>query len=172
MAPNFEMALYIAQATGASIVTDSPHRWREMQMAVARGGGQPMEIPAFAKALAASPVGFVNDLEDFFTVAATGAFDGYGPLMRDAFNYLAQLPCRGAKPNWEAGLASRMARLHRDTQKHLRRSVRSFTHGRIHGLFPLGGIQDNTVNRLLLMSSSELHLHNVPMAFFIESVAQ
>ena len=36
-----------------------------------------------------------------------------GPLMRDAFNYLAQLgPCRGAKkPNWEAGLASRMARL-------------------------------------------------------------
>src|SRR5690606_3467520 len=26
MAPNFEMALYIAQATGASIVTDSPHR--------------------------------------------------------------------------------------------------------------------------------------------------
>lgn len=172
MAPNFEMALYIAQATGASIVTDSPHRWCEMQMAVARGGGQPMEIPGFAKALAASPVGFVNDLEDFFTLAATGAFDGYGPLMRDAFNYLAELRCRGAKPNWEAGLASRMARLHRDSQKHLRRSVRSFTHGRIHGLFPLGGIQDNTVNRLLLMSSSEHHLHNVPMAFFIEPVAE
>jgi hypothetical protein len=34
--------------------------------------------------------------------------------------------------------------------------------------FPKGGIQDNTVNRLLLMSSSEHHLPNVPMAFFIK----
>jgi hypothetical protein len=34
-------------------------------------------------------------------------------------------------------------------------------------IFPPGGIQDNTVNRLLLMSSSERHLSNVPMAFFI-----
>ena len=30
------------------------------------------------------------------------------------------------------------------------------------------GIQDNTVDRLLLMSSSEKHLPSVPMAFFIE----
>jgi hypothetical protein len=36
---------------------------------------------------------------------------------------------------------------------------------------PLGGIQDNTVNRLLLMSSSENHLPNVPLAFFIEPIA-
>src|SRR5690606_33471248 len=58
MAPNFEMALYIAQATGASIVTDSPHRWREMQLAVARkGSGQPMRISSFAKVMSATPVG-------------------------------------------------------------------------------------------------------------------
>lgn len=169
MAPNFEMALYIAQATGAAIVTDSPHRWHEMQMAVARqGGGRPMGIPAFARALGASPVGFVNDLEDFFAVAGTGAFEGYGPLMRDAFNYLAELDGRGPKPNWEAGLAARMTRLHGASQKHLRKIASSFSSGRIHGLFPVGGIQDNTVNRLLLMSSSEHHLHSVPMAFFIE----
>jgi hypothetical protein len=35
-------------------------------------------------------------------------------------------------------------------------------------MFPMGGLQDNTVNRLLLMSSSEHHLPNVPMAFFIK----
>jgi hypothetical protein len=173
MAPNFEMALYIAQATGASIVTDSPHRWHEMQMAVARqGGSQPMGIPAFAKALSASPVGFVNDLEDFYAVASTGAFEGYGPLMRDAFNYLAELENRGPKPNWEAGIAARMKRLHGDSQKRLRKVVPTFSSGRIHGLFPVGGIQDNTVNRLLLMSSSEHHLHSVPMAFFIEPAAK
>jgi hypothetical protein len=35
-------------------------------------------------------------------------------------------------------------------------------------VFPPGGIRDNTVNRLLLMSSSETHLSSVPMAFFVE----
>ena len=173
MAPNFEMALYIAQATGASIVTDSPHRWREMKLAVTRQDGcQTSAIPAFAKALAASPVGFVNEIDDFFAVAATGAFDGYSSLMRDAFKYLAELENRGAKPNWEAGLAARMARLHRDSQARLRKTGRSFTSGRMRGLFPMGGIRDNTVNRLLLMSSSEHHLHSVPMALFIEPAAQ
>ena len=107
MAPNYEMTLYIAQATGAAIVTDSLHRWREMKVAVARqGGGQTMGIPDFAKALAATPVGFVNELEHLFAVAATGAFEGYGPLMRDAFSYLAELEKRGSKPNWEAGMAA------------------------------------------------------------------
>lgn len=173
MGPNFEMALYIAQATGASIVTDSPLRWHEMQLAVARQGGRvPMGLPAFAKALATPPVGFVNGLEDFFAAAATGAFEGYGPLMHDAFHYLAARESRDVKPNWEAGLAARISRLHRDSQKRLKRVVPSFSSGRIHGLFPAGGIQDNTVNRLLLMSSSEHHLHNVPMALFIEPVGQ
>jgi hypothetical protein len=171
MAPNFEMALYIAQATGASIVTDSPHRWREMQLAVARqGGGEPIHIPGFAKAASATPMGFVNGVEDFFKVAGTHAFEGYPPLMRDAFRYLTEVGERGIKPNWEAGLAARLKRLHRDSQSRLRREVSSFSMARMHGLFPAGGIQDNTVNRLLVMSSSEHHLPSVPMAFYIEGL--
>ncbi|HVR91058.1 MAG TPA: hypothetical protein VHG29_08205 [Novosphingobium sp.] len=173
MAPNFEMALYIAQATGASIVTDSPHRWREIQLAVARqGGGQPRRIPAFAKAMAATPVGFVNELDDFFAAAGTQAFEGYPPLMSDAFSYLVELEQRGTKPNWEAGLAARLTSLHRASQKRLRKKVQSFSLGQVHGMFPAGGIQDHTVNRLLLMSSSEHHLPSVPMAFFIEQAAR
>lgn len=170
MAPNFEMALYIAQATGASIVTDSPHRWHEIQAAIMRqGGGQPMGLPGFARALTATPVGFVNELEGFFAVAETGAFEGYGPLMREAFNYLVKLERRGTKPNWEASLAGRITKLHRESQKQLAKVAPSVSLGRIHALFPAGGIQDNTVNRLLLMSSSEHHLPSVPAAFFIEA---
>jgi len=169
MAPNFEMALYLAQATGASIVTDSPHRWREIQLAVARqGGGRPMRIPACATAMAATTLGFVNDPSDFFTAAGTGGFEAYPPLMGDLFRYLAKLDQRGIKPNYEAGLAARLARLHRTSQTQLNKEVKFFSHGRVHGMFPADGIQDNTVNRLLLMSSSEHHLPSVPMAFFIE----
>ena len=41
--------------------------------------------------------------------------------------------------------------------------------GRIQTALPAQGIQDHTINRLLLMSSSEHHLSRVPMAFFIRS---
>jgi hypothetical protein len=40
--------------------------------------------------------------------------------------------------------------------------------GRISAVLPEAGIRDNTVNRLLLMSSSEHHWDSVPAAYFIE----
>ncbi len=168
-APNFEMALYLAQATGAPIVTDSPHRWKEIQLAVLRQGGlQPSAVPGFARALAATPLGFVNEIEDFMRVSATGAHKGYGLLFRDVFNYLAEQGHRGTKPNWEAQLAKRLDRLNREAQRQLSKTVPSFTPGAVRGIFPTHGIQDNNVNRLLLMSSFEHHLLSVPMALFIE----
>ena len=36
LAPNFEMTMYLAQATGACIVTDNPFRWTEVQGAIRR----------------------------------------------------------------------------------------------------------------------------------------
>jgi hypothetical protein len=36
LVPNFEMTMYLAQATGACIVTDSPFRWSEVQGALRR----------------------------------------------------------------------------------------------------------------------------------------
>ena len=45
----------------------------------------------------------------------------------------------------------------------------TLSEARISCLWPAGGIQDNTVNRLLLMSSSEHHLASAPMALFVKS---
>ena len=36
LAPNFEMSMYVAQATGSCIVTDNSFRWQELSMAVYR----------------------------------------------------------------------------------------------------------------------------------------
>lgn len=88
--------------------------------------------------------------------------------MREVFGYLSRLGTRGVKPNWEPHVATRFARGHGKAQTLLAKRGLDRTAGRIHCAFPAGGIQDNTVNRLLLMSSSEHHLPNVPMAFFIE----
>ncbi len=44
MAPNFEITMYLAQATGSCIVTDSVFRWRELVAAAGRGmqGASPL----------------------------------------------------------------------------------------------------------------------------------
>jgi hypothetical protein len=171
MAPNFEMALYLAQATGSSIVTDSPHRWREIMMAVARQGrGGPLALPELAKAIAATPFGFANEVEDFDLDSTASTFAGYPPLFGQVFNYLVQMDVRGRKPNWERHIASRFTSVHARAQKRLQTGNLPFGLGNLQAIFPDGGIRDNTVNRLLLMSSSEHHLPSVPMAFLIEPV--
>ena len=93
---------------------------------------------------------------------------GYPELFRDLFRYLSKLEDRGAKPNREAQMVGRFAKTHSAAQGAFQKSGVPVKDGRISCVFPPGGIQDNTVNRLLLMSSSERHLSSVPMAFFIE----
>jgi hypothetical protein len=99
-------------------------------------------------------------------LSKTGA--AYPDLFRLLFKYLSNLEERAAKPNREAQFVGRFAKAHAAAQADFRKSRVPLKDGRISCVFPPGGMQDNTVNRLLLMSSSERHLSNVPMAFFIE----
>ena len=73
-----------------------------------------------------------------------------------------------AKAEPEAQLTGRFAKAHAPVQTAIKKVRVLAKMARISCVFPSGGIQDNTVNRLLLMSSSESHLPNVPMAFYIE----
>jgi hypothetical protein len=168
--PNFEISMYLAQATGAYIVTDSPFRWTEVKGAIRR------RLKAATPGLSA----LVSDIEhskfafpqlgtDVVAAALNKTCAGYPDLFRDLFKYLSNIEDRGAKPNREAQLVGRFARTHAAAQTDLQKSGVPVKVGHISCVFPPGGIQDNTVNRLLLMSSSERHLSNLPMAFFIES---
>ena len=89
--------------------------------------------------------------------------------MRDTQKYLTRLDDRGRKPNVEQSLVSRFERTHAPAQAVLQKARILAKRARVSCIFPRGGIQDNTVNRLLLMSSSEKHLPNVPMAFQIKT---
>lgn len=168
LCPNFEIAMYLAQATGASIVTDSAFRWHEMLRAARLRAGEP---PTTLRRLAAS----IGDVEFFFPddaariveLAQSGLLCEYPRLFADMFRYLQSIPMRGAKPNFEDGLAARFARAHASTQTTLKRRLEAGNNGRLSCLFAQGGIQDNTINRLLLMSNSEHHLPMVPMVFYI-----
>lgn len=167
--PNFEIMMYLAQATGACIVTDSPLRWTEVQRAIRRRykAATPGLAPLVAD-IERSKFAFPQDVTDVVAAAMNKTGAGYPELLRNLFKYLSNLEERGAKPNREAQFVSRFAREHAAAQDGFAKSGKHSKNGRISCVFPPGGIQDNSVNRLLLMSSSERHLSGVPMAFFIE----
>ncbi|MET4603676.1 hypothetical protein ABIB90_003161 [Bradyrhizobium sp. JR4.1] len=168
LAPNFEMTMYLAQATGACIVTDSPFRWREVQRAIRRRyKAATPGLAQLATDIERSQFAFPQSATDVVAAASGKTGAGYPGLLRDLFKYLSNLEERGAKPNREAQLVSRFAKAHAAAQLELKRAGVPVKEGRISCILPPGGMQDNTVNRLLLMSSSERHISNVPMAFFI-----
>lgn len=172
LAPNFEMAMYLAQATGACIVTDSVFRWMEIKRAIRERAGAPYpNLATLTRNIESSEFAFPQNVADTAAFAFDKTFAAYPALIRDIFKYLSNLSDRGPKPNREAQLTSRFAKAHSPVQTAIKKARIPAKEARISCVFPSGGIQDNTVNRLLLMSSSERHLPSVPMAFFIEGQA-
>jgi hypothetical protein len=166
LVPNFEMTMYLAKATGAYIVTDSPFRWMEIQGAIRRRfKAATPGLATLVNDIERSKFAFPQNATDVVAAALNKTGAGYPDLLRDLFKYLSSLEARDAKPNREAQFVGRFARAHAAAQGDFKKSGVPVKEGRISCVFPPGGIQDNTVNRLLLMSS---HLSNVPMAFFIE----
>jgi hypothetical protein len=169
LAPNFEMTMYLAQATGACIVTDSPFRWREVQGAIRRRyKAATPGLATLVTDIERAKFLFPQSATDVVAAALSKTGVGYPDLLRDLFKYLSNLDERGEKPNREAQLVGRFTKVHAAAQAGLKTSGVPVKEGRISCVLPPGGMQDNTVNRLLLMSSSERHLSDVPMAFFIE----
>jgi hypothetical protein len=169
LAPNFEIAMYLAQAMGASLVTDSPVRWNEFRRAMRfQSGKPPFVLSDLARKIGDETFGFPSGLPEILKLSAEAKLTGYPVLFRDAYKYLPTLKARAPRANVEANLAARFSKVHGMAQGAIAKQPGYTSMGRIKALFPAHGIQDNTVNRLLLMSSSEHHLPHVPMAFFIE----
>ena len=168
MAPNFEITMYLAQATGSCIVTDSVFRWRELRTAAGRGMQGAPPLTQLRAGMEQADFVLPYDVQEIAALAGRRVFGGYPDIMRKVFKYLSAFPTKGAKPNFEASLNAEFKRVHASTVQLAKKSGTHFSEARVSCLWPAGGIQDNTVNRLLLMSSSEHHLASVPMAFFIK----
>jgi hypothetical protein len=161
LAPNFEMTMYLAQATGTCIVTDSPFRWSEVRGAIRRRykAATPGLAPLVSD-IERSRFAFPQTATDVVAAALSKSGAGYPDLLRNLFKYLSNLQQRGARPNREAQLVSRFAKAHAAAQAGFKKSGVRVKEARISCVFPPGGMQSNTVNRLLLMSSSERHISN------------
>jgi hypothetical protein len=169
MAPNFEITMYLAQATGSCVVTDSVYRWRELMSAAQRGIQGASPLSQLQASIERAEFVFPSDIQEIGMLAENGVFRGYPSVMRKAFKYLSALSVRRPKPNFEASLNAEFKRVHASTVATAKKSGAQLSEARISCLWPASGIQDNTVNRLLLMSSSEHHLASMPMALFVKS---
>lgn len=172
IAPNFEITMYLAQATGSCIATDSIFRWRELTVAAGRGMQGASPLAQLRAGMEQAEFILLRDAREICSLAEHGVFGGYPAIMRKVFKYLSTLSEKGVKPNVEAGLNAEFKRVHASTVSAAKKSRAQFSQARVSCLWPDGGIQDNAVNRLLLMSSSEYHLANAPMALFIKSNVQ
>ncbi len=123
LAPNFEITMYLAQATGASIVTDSPFRWNEIRGAICqRVGGPSLGLADLARSIERSDFAFPQSVADIAAFALDQTVAPNQALMRDIFRYLSNLGSRAQKPNWEAQLAGRFARAHAPIQAAIRKA--------------------------------------------------
>ena len=169
MAPNFEITMYLAQATGSCIVTDSVFRWRELMAAAGRGIQGPSPLNLLKAGMERAEFVFPCDVREISMLAENGVFRGYQSLMGKVFKYLSALSAKGPKPNYEASLNAEFKRVQTSTLRAVKKSMAQLSEARVSCLWPAFGIQDNSVNWLLLMSSSEHHLASAPMALFIGS---
>lgn len=169
LAPNFEIAMYLAQATGAQILTDSKHRWFELNAALNRRYmGTSPALRGLSAAIRSSPLAFPISWQDILALRERSEFVEFRSTIRSTFNYLEALKEGGEKPNFEAQLAARYSRSRTATNKSIQKNEVAHSVGQLHSVMRIDGIQDNNVNRLLLMSSSKHHLPWVPMAQFID----
>ena len=167
MAPNFEITMYLAQATGACIVTDSFSRWREFSSAAQRGviGASPLE--KLNLDMERTGLFLPTEVHLITSLHSRGNFRAYPRLLGRTFKYLSSLYEKPEKSNVEDGLCAEFNRIRVSTARAEKRYVTKLPIGKVSCLWPKGGIQDNNVNRLLLMSNSEHHLPSAPMALFI-----
>ena len=139
LAPNFEMTMYLAQATGACIVTDSPFRWNEIKRAMRqRFKAATPGLAALVSAIERSKFAFPQNVTDVVAAAVEKTGAGYPDLFRDLFKYFSKLEERGAKPNREAQMVGRFGKAHSAAQGTIQKSGVPAKDGRILCVFPQG----------------------------------
>ena len=164
--PNYEIAMYLAQATGSFLVTDSEDRWREISVATKWSGTHP-GLAKVGHKIDNSTFRFLQNPQDTLALIQRDGVKELPSFLGGLYQYLNKANAGKALPNFEAQLVGKFAQAYDVSQSATRNAELPAIVADILCAFPKGGIQDNNINRLLLMSSSENHLRNVPLAFYI-----
>jgi len=168
--PNFEMAMYVAQATEAVIITDHPARWEEILFTIRkRDGDAAYHLSDLTKVIGSSRFSMAQHICEISKWKYEKRPQPHVSVLRGAYRYLSRVDMRGMKRNYEQRLVAQFTRAHKNYEIEIKKAGFINKEVRIQCAFPKGGLYDSTITRLLLMSSSEHHVRSVPMAFYMDA---
>jgi len=162
MSPNYEMALFIAQATGSVLVTDSETRWMEILTAQYRERGL-VSYPWQQLSSALTEITFYNDYEDILESYRSPQFVDIRRTLKDV-NIMVR---EGLED------ADKIFRLERQMADQLKAIVSAAMEELSHlvkvkVLMPKGGFVDKNVQRLFLKSNCVRYLPSLSILMFVE----
>ena len=170
MAPNFELSFYIAQVTGSLLLTDSPHRWKEIQGAqhsVQRKASYPWEDLTAQIGELQFPVNLIP--EETLKLHMAGDFGGIRAALGRIYSAIlgdeTELPASRREALKRQFLAA-----HQKMVNHRNDTDRYCFLGQMKSVAPAGGFVHHHAQRLLVSSGSDGHLDRVAMAIFAQSV--
>lgn len=158
MAPNYEMSLLIAQATGSVLVTDSSSRWQELMSAQHRVHG-----------IASSPWSEVFDTYKFFPIDERflETFQKSQSYFANARNYLKAADKMVISNNRNVYQRSQLAEQISNFMQLLKQTSEPLRLESLKIASPEGGFYDVNVQRLLALSSCLKYEHQVRSVYGI-----
>lgn len=175
MLPNFEIALYLAQATGAFLLTDSEFRWEEINLAQSNSGQKSTYVwQQLMNEIDGMDYLLNGNAEDSFDLRFNGRF---GEFRKAIDRIHAAVQTTSNEVEIEKLSVSLSAQIARANQLAHKEFGKLGDNAEVFGvnfkcLIPDGGIVHNNVQRLLLSSESRHHLNYVPMALFMTHTRQ
>ena len=164
MSPNLEVSLYLAQLTGAFIVTDSLFRWRELLRAQQRDLGIVVQrAPKLVELIGNSKHRFLPEVQDVVTRLSKGSFKQYRRFIQELYDATTS----GASEIDFENLLDRFTEALEASEKWIGRSGVGSFGGKINCVIPSNGISHNTSHRMLLTGGQDRYLNSVPMAFYL-----
>lgn len=162
MTPNYEMALFIAQATGAIIVTDSESRWYEFQRAQGQEHGMVVYPWEELSSAFSEIILYTDDLENIYS---NTEFVAVRKKLKDINDIVIQgLVDSDIVDKLKREMINCLTKI-----KHLSDGKEVYC-AKIQSLMPKGGFVDKNVQRLLIQSNCEYYLHSTKIIIYVESM--
>lgn len=165
MAPNFELMLMIAQATGAFVLTDGHHRWGELQDACHRDAGILCSRAPKVMDHVSEPVLLVcEDLMGAVGMLADGKLQEH----RKWIELLNDDLLAADTPVPEDILIHEFDRATSNVERQFGHNASASLGGRFQYLAPAGGIYHNNVRRLMVRSGIDDRPDRISLAVLLD----
>jgi hypothetical protein len=165
MTPNYEMSLFIAQATGSIFLTSSQTRWEEIQQAAKRGDQRWYDDLCASINDFDYPLG--TDANKTIRLRVGSHSGSFRKALRDIDTRV-----RSNRDPSDAQKVERLTAALSGGLSAILAQLRSgdglILNGKMRFQAPSNGFVDNNVQRLLLKSGSSHHLGAVSLAVFLE----